>query len=163
PDGLDGLARKDMIRVTAASLADEFVAYRFKHILVRDAAYRGTTKRLRATLHERFADWLERRAGGRVGEYGEILGYHGAHAHRYRVELGGQEAALAPRAAAHLGEAGRRAADRADFHAAANLLDRAVDLLPDESIERLGLVVSYSKAVNQLGRVQESRAGLVEV
>jgi class 3 adenylate cyclase/tetratricopeptide (TPR) repeat protein len=161
--GLDELTRKDMIRITAASLAGEFVAYRFKHILVRDAAYRGTTKRLRATLHERFADWLVRRAGERVGEYDEILGYHLEQAHCYRIELGEQDDELAARAAAHLGGAGRRAADRADYHAAASLLDRAVKLLPDESIERLGTLVSYCKAVNQLGRVQESRAGLVEV
>ena len=38
-------------------------AFRFKHILVRDAAYRATAKKLRAVLHERFARWLERSPG----------------------------------------------------------------------------------------------------
>ena len=77
-----------MIRLAAASLAGELIAYRFKHILVRDAAYRATTKKLRATLHERYADWLEQLVGDRVGEYHEILGYHLEAAYRYRTELG---------------------------------------------------------------------------
>jgi len=71
PAGLDGLTRKDLIRLAeAASFAGELVAYRFKHMLLREAAYRGTTKSLRMVLHERYADWLERRAG----EYAEIMG-----------------------------------------------------------------------------------------
>ena len=55
---------RDLVRPAAASFAGE-VAFRFKHLLVREAAYRATAKRLRATLHERFADWLERVAGDR--------------------------------------------------------------------------------------------------
>ena len=102
-----------MIRLAAASLAGELVAYRFKHILVRDAAYRATTKKLRATLHERYADWLEQRAGDRVGEYHEILGYHLEQAYRYRAELGDADATLATRAARHLGAGGERALQRA--------------------------------------------------
>ena len=76
-----------MIRPAAASFAGD-VAFRFKHILVREAAYRATAKKLRASLHEHFADWLERLAGERVGEYQEILGYHFEQAYRYREELG---------------------------------------------------------------------------
>ncbi len=87
PGELEELAGKDLIRPAAASLAGE-VAYRFKHILVREAAYRATAKKLRALLHERFADWLERLAGERVGEYQEILGYHFEQSYRYRLELG---------------------------------------------------------------------------
>ena len=41
----------------------------------RDAAYEATAKKLRADLHEQFADWLERRRRP-VAEYDEILGYH---------------------------------------------------------------------------------------
>ena len=33
--------------------------YRFRHILIQEAAYRATPKSLRAELHQRFADWLE--------------------------------------------------------------------------------------------------------
>ena len=92
PGELGQLARKDLIRLAAASLVAGGIAYRFKHILVREAAYRGTAKRLRADLHERFADWLERVAGERVAEYHEILGYHFEQAYRYREELGAVDA-----------------------------------------------------------------------
>ncbi len=160
---LEELTRNDMIRLTAASLAGEVVAYRFKHILVRDAAYRSTTKRLRAGLHERFADWLERRAGGRVAEVDEILGYHLEQAYRYRAELGEPDPGLAARAASHLGASGARAAARADHHAAINLLDRAMKLLPEDSAERLGLLHRYSIAVDHAGRPLDAQAALVEI
>jgi class 3 adenylate cyclase/tetratricopeptide (TPR) repeat protein len=157
PGGLDALNRKDMIRLAAASLAGEMIAYRFKHILVRDAAYRATTKKLRATLHERYADWLEGRAGSRVGEYHEILGYHLEAAYRYRVELGDTDPALAFRAARHLGAAGRHANARADVRAASSLLRRATALLPPESVERLELLHELTYAVDQAGMMREAR------
>jgi class 3 adenylate cyclase/tetratricopeptide (TPR) repeat protein len=161
PGKLAGLTRKDLIRLTAGTLVVGEVAYRFKHVLVREAAYRATAKTLRASLHERFADWLERLAGGRVGEYQEILGYHLERAYRYRVELGPVDEAaraLAIRAARHLDPAGRRANDRGDVHAAANLLGRAAALLPADSLERLELLLPYAYAVAETGRGLEARS-----
>ena len=51
---------------TRDSLAGED-GFRFAHILVRDAAYDSTPKRLRSELHERFADWVERACPGAPG------------------------------------------------------------------------------------------------
>ncbi len=161
PRRLDGLTRKDMIRLTAASLAGEAVAYHFKHILVREAAYRATTKKLRARLHEHYADWLEQRVGTRVGEYHEVLGYHLEQAYRYLLELGAADhhaVELATRAGRHLGIAGRRANDRADVRAAANLLGRATKLMPPDSIERLELLHQLTYAVDQSGMMLEAQA-----
>jgi predicted ATPase len=155
PNGLDGLTRKDLIRFAAASFAGEVVAYRFKHILVRDAAYGATTKKLRAALHERFADWLEQRVGDRVGEYHEILGYHLEAAYRYRLELGSPDETLATRAAHHLGAAGRHANNSGDVRGAANLLGRATALLPADSPERLELLLPYVYALGESGRPTE--------
>jgi tetratricopeptide (TPR) repeat protein len=157
PGGLEALNRKDMIRLAAASLAGEIVAYRFKHILVRDAAYRATTKKLQATLHQRYADWLESRVGSRVGEYHEILGYHLEAAYRYRAELGDTDPALALRAGRHLGAAGRHANPRADVRAAASLLRRATALLPADRVERLELLHELTYAVDQAGMMREAR------
>jgi predicted ATPase len=135
PGELGQLARKDLIRLAAAGLLAGGVAYRFKHILVREAAYLATAKRLRALLHERYADWLEQVVGERVGEYHEILGYHLEQAYRYRSELGTLDesaARLASRAAAHLEAAGLRAGNRGDPNAAVKLLERALGLgIPD--------------------------------
>jgi hypothetical protein len=78
------LVRKELIRPDRAILPGDD-GFRFGHILIRDAAYDSIPKRLRAELHERFADWLESRLG--VDASDEILGYHVERAHRYRVEL----------------------------------------------------------------------------
>jgi class 3 adenylate cyclase/tetratricopeptide (TPR) repeat protein len=161
PSELGRLERKELIRLAAASLVAGGVAYRFKHILVREAAYRATAKRLRAELHERYADWLERGAGARLGEYHEILGYHFEQAYRYREELGAIDAdarLLAARAGHHLGAAGRRANDRADVRAASNLLGRAAALLPPDSVERLEVLRHLAYAVGETGLLLESRA-----
>ena len=60
-------------------------AFRFRHLLIRDAAYDSLPKETRAELHERFADWLERH--GALVEQDEIVGYHLEQAHRNRAEL----------------------------------------------------------------------------
>ena len=165
PIELTELSRKDLIRLTAASFAGELVAYKFKHILVRDAAYRATTKKLRSTLHERYGDWLEQRAGDRLGEFQEILGYHLEQAHRYRSELGLKDdhtRALGERAAVHLGTAGLRAATRGDAPATANLLDRALALGIPDLRERLRLQIDLAVAFGQIGRNEEGLAVLAE-
>ena len=87
PELLSSLAEKEFIRSAPAEFADE-AAYRFRHILIRDAAYEAIPKKVRAGLHERYADWLEERAGDRVAEYDEILGYHLEQAYRLHEELG---------------------------------------------------------------------------
>jgi class 3 adenylate cyclase/tetratricopeptide (TPR) repeat protein len=124
------LAEQMLVQPAQASFVDE-AAFRFRHLLLREAAYRGVAKRVRAVLHERFADWLERMAGERLTEYEEIIGYHLEQSYRLREELGppdDQAGSVAERAAVRLGSAGRRAFARGDFRAAANLLGRAVEL-----------------------------------
>ncbi len=62
-------------------------AFRFRHLLIRDAAYDALPKAERATLHERFAVWLEEHAPTLV-ELDEIVGYHLEQAAGYADELG---------------------------------------------------------------------------
>ena len=57
---LVALVRKQLIRPDTAQFAGED-AFRFRHLLIRDAAYDALPKAIRAELHERFADWLEER------------------------------------------------------------------------------------------------------
>src|SRR5213078_677832 len=52
---LTGLVRKELVRPDKAQLAGED-AYRFRHLLIRDAAYDALPKATRGELHERFAD-----------------------------------------------------------------------------------------------------------
>lgn len=84
---LQALVRKELIRPDLTDLSGED-AFRFSHILVKDAAYNALPKAIRAELHERFAGWLEQMAGDRRPEYEEIIGYHLEQAYRYRSQLG---------------------------------------------------------------------------
>ena len=72
---LMSLVRRDVLRPDRSSLAGQD-AFRFRHQLIRDAAYEAAPKALRADLHERFADWLEGVGEDRVEEFEEILAYH---------------------------------------------------------------------------------------
>jgi class 3 adenylate cyclase/tetratricopeptide (TPR) repeat protein len=128
------LVRKELVRPDrSGTTGDE--AFRFRHILVRDAAYGSLPKEQRADLHARFASWLEHIAGERLLEYEEVIAYHLEQAHRYRVELGSTDEltrSLGADAAGHLRAAGFRALGRHDPPAARNLLSRAVALLEDD-------------------------------
>ena len=60
---LVALVRKQLVRPDTPQFAGE-EAYRFRHLLIRDAAYDALPKAVRADLHERFAGWLEERGAG---------------------------------------------------------------------------------------------------
>ncbi len=123
---LVALVRKELVRPDRPQLPGED-AYRFRHLLIRDATYDALPKTVRAELHERFAAWLERH-GADVVELDEILGYHLEQAARYLEELGLPDAVLAGRAGERLAAAGRNALVRGDERAAARLLERALAL-----------------------------------
>jgi class 3 adenylate cyclase len=123
---LAALVRKELIRPDQTQLPGDD-AFRFRHLLIRDAAYEALPKATRAELHARFADWLEER-GADLVELDEILGYHLEQAARYKHELGQPDLGLATRAGKCLAAAGRRALWRVDYRAARTLLGRALDL-----------------------------------
>ena len=142
------LVRKHLVHPERSSLPDED-AFRFGHILIRDAAYAGIPKARRAGLHERFADWLE----ARESPYAEIVGYHLEQAYRFRAELGlasSEERALGLRAAGTLAGAGRTALERGEAAGAASLLSRALDLLPEDA-DRSELELTLARALDPLG------------
>jgi class 3 adenylate cyclase/tetratricopeptide (TPR) repeat protein len=157
---LQRLVRKRLIRPERSTFPGED-AFRFAHILIRDAAYGATAKEHRAELHEGFADWLN----ANESPYHEIIGYHLEQAYRFRAELGPSDElldALARRAAEALSTAGLRARDRADYAAAANLLGRAVALLPRGNPLRLSLLPELGQSLLWLGQYPEARAALAE-
>jgi len=158
PVQLLALTRKELLRPDRSEFAGE-EAYRFRHLLIRDAAYQAMPKATRAELHARFVAWLEHVAGDRIAEYEEIIGYHLEQAYRYRAELGPPDAeamALAAAAAERLGAAGRRAARRGDVHAALGLLRRAVALLPEEDAPRVALLPFYGDVIADSGDLPEA-------
>jgi class 3 adenylate cyclase/tetratricopeptide (TPR) repeat protein len=160
---LSALVRKELVRPDRATLPDD-EAYRFRHLLIRDAAYDALPKAVRATLHESFARWLDDHAATLV-ELDEIVGYHFEQAYRYREELGPLDETartLGEEAAERLGRGGRNALDRGDVRAAARLLGRAVTLVSVDESRRPALLAELADALYYSGRLDESVAALVE-
>jgi class 3 adenylate cyclase/tetratricopeptide (TPR) repeat protein len=161
---LQSLTRKELIRPDRSDLSEEDT-FRFAHILIRDAAYRGIPKAMRADLHERFADWVVEKFRDRAGEYEEIVGYHLEQAHRALSQLGPaneRTRTLGRRAAAPLASAGRRAFARGDMPAGSNLLFRVTSLLPQKDPERLRLLPMLGKALRETGQLGQADAVLTE-
>ncbi|MDF2740516.1 MAG: hypothetical protein K0S88_1884 [Actinomycetia bacterium] len=135
PDRLRGLVRREFLRTAPARLGVE-AGYQFRHLLVRDAVYQAVPKGVRAELHERLAGLLEERAGARVREYEEIVGYHLEQAWRCLAELA-----------------------RGDTPAATALLDRALALLPTDDPLRGHLLNELAEslvAAGEFGRADEA-------
>jgi predicted ATPase/DNA-binding SARP family transcriptional activator/class 3 adenylate cyclase len=147
------LVRKDLILPTTTELSRE-ESFRFRHLLIREAAYEWIPKVERARLHQRHAAWLERKASDRAGEYHEILGYHLEQACRYLAELGPpdeQGLELGAHGASLLAAAARKAFARGDARASANLLARATALLPETDDSRLQLLAELGVALMESG------------
>ena len=154
PARLLGLVRKELVRPSVGMLPDDD-AFRFRHLLIRDAAYDSLPKAARAELHESFAAWLEGRVPDLV-ELDEILGYHLEQAARYRAELGKRSPALEERSALHLAAAGMRAAEREDPAACVTLLRRASAFLEAADPRRAELYAVQGQALYALGRLDEA-------
>ncbi|MEK6191614.1 MAG: adenylate/guanylate cyclase domain-containing protein [Chloroflexota bacterium] len=151
---LGALVRKELIRPDRPQLAGED-GYRFRHLLIRDAAYEALAKGMRADLHARFAAWLEEH-GAELVELDEILGYHLERACRYRAELGlPDDPMLAAEARRRLTAGGQRAQLRSDFRAAVSLFERAAAFVPQAEID-LALETDLLDALFWAGRGVEA-------
>jgi class 3 adenylate cyclase/tetratricopeptide (TPR) repeat protein len=159
---LDRLIAKELIGPHESSFAGQ-EAFRFAHILIRDAAYLGVLKRMRAELHEQFVDWLERVAPDRVYEFEEIRGYHLEEAYRILAQLGPVDEharEVGRRGSAYLASAGRRALARGDMPATATLLRRAAALLPSEDASAQRLLLQAGEAMIEVGEFTEAQGVL---
>ncbi len=151
-DSLTALVRKDLLRPEQPQLAGED-GYRFRHLLIRDAAYEALPKATRASLHELFASWLESH-GAALVELDEIVGYHLEQAFRYRRELGpvsDNDRETAERAGDLLARAGRRAHDRGDRAAAIVLFERAEQLLSEPSAAHVMAILARGRCLGETG------------
>jgi len=150
---LMALVRKDLIRpATSAAARDD--GFRFRHALIRDAAYDGLPKEVRAELHEQFAGQVEAHVEEYEVELDEIIGYHLEQAVRCRVDLGRVGKAtneLSLKAGARLAGAGRRAFARGDVPAAGKLLERAGSLLDGHPEARAEVLLDLGALAREQG------------
>jgi class 3 adenylate cyclase len=154
------LVAKQLVRPDRPELPGED-AFRFAHVLIREAAYEGMSKLVRADLHERLAAWLEPKP--EAGD--EIVGYHLEQAYRLRAELApvdepGRD--LGRRAASRLLAAGRAARSRGDATAAVNLLERAGALIPAADEVRVQAQPELAGVLLAMGEYERAAAVLNE-
>ena len=157
PGHLRSLIRKEVIRSDRPTFPDE-EAFRFRHLLIRDAAYDSLPKQTRAELHEQFANWLKEH--GSLVEQDEIVGYHLERAYRNRAELDSADESLeglGRRAAACLFAAGHAAETRGDMGATGGLFLRTAALLPEGDTDRLEALLHAAFPLNLVGRPDEAR------
>jgi class 3 adenylate cyclase/tetratricopeptide (TPR) repeat protein len=151
---LAALVRKELIKPDRPLYAGDD-GFRFRHLLIRDAAYDALPKATRADLHERFASWLEQH-GRELVELDELLGYHLEQACSYRAELDqSRDEELAAAAKRRLEAGGHRASRRQDYGAAVSLFERAAALQPPGEID-LALETELSEALFWAGQADEA-------
>ena len=150
---LAALVRMELITPVTPLFSGED-GFRFRHILIRDAAYDALPKSMRADLHERLASWLEEH-GAQLVELDELLGYHLEQACGYRAELGKPDGTLAAEARRRLATGGQRASRRQDYGAALSLLERAAALLPPEELD-LAIETEIIEALLWTGRLDDA-------
>jgi class 3 adenylate cyclase/tetratricopeptide (TPR) repeat protein len=158
------LVRKGLIEPDASQYVQQD-GFRFRHALIRDAAYDGIPKEVRADLHARVADWMERHTRDRGTVLDEIRGYHLEQAYRLREQLGPLDEAaneLARRAAELLATAGRAALARDDVPAALNLLERAAGLAGADASPRAAVHIDLGSALMKAGEFRRAAAALEE-
>ena len=154
---LAALVRRDLVQPDRPQIEGED-GFRFRHVLIRDAAYDALPKAARADLHERFADWVSG-YGSRLVELDEIVGYHLEQAYRYASELGDTRQGVAERACVRLTTASRTASARGDLAAAASLLRRAAKLT---ATDRPALLLELGNVLFARGNFVEAAASFGE-
>jgi class 3 adenylate cyclase/tetratricopeptide (TPR) repeat protein len=164
PDHLGSLTVRRIVEAQPES-PTEAEAFRFLHLMLRDAAYAGLLKDTRAMLHEQFVRWADRvnSAAGRSQEFDEILGYHLEQAYRYRTELGPIDehtVTVGLDGSRRLAAAGHRAFARGDMPAAAGLLRRAADLLDESHPDLPGLLLRAGESSFETGDFDGSAKAL---
>ena len=126
---LQDLADRQLVTREPLSTVSGEVAYRFRHVLIRDVAYGGLAKSVRATLHRTFAEWLRSRS---PDDLVETQAFHLERAATLLAELEGRVPdELRAEAASALELAGRRALEREANRRARRLLLRSVELEPN--------------------------------
>jgi DNA-binding SARP family transcriptional activator len=143
------LVRKDLVRPERTPDGEVF---RFRHVLIQQAAYEMLPKLRRAELHEAVADAL-----GSSTAYDELVGDHLARAASALADISEDPrrvAALRVRAAERLAAGAARAFARGDMPAAASLYGAAAGLLPAGDPERLALLPNLASATVEIGQLE---------
>jgi class 3 adenylate cyclase len=126
---LQVLEARDFLAAERRSAVAGETQYSFRHVLLRDVAYRQIPRAARADKHRRAAEWIASLTPDRAEDRAELLAHHYSRALEFARAARQQDTAmLAGRARVALGEAGDRATALHAFDAAARFYAGALDL-----------------------------------
>jgi class 3 adenylate cyclase/tetratricopeptide (TPR) repeat protein len=157
PAALAALVHKGLLAMRGGQPSP--AVFQFRHLLFRDAVYTSVPKKVRAELHEQFAEWLARGAPDRARDGEELIGYHLEQAYHTSAALhpvADRERRLGARAAERLAAAGQRSLDAGDMAAAAGLLSRATALLAEDDSARVVLLPDLGRALMERGELDQA-------
>jgi DNA-binding SARP family transcriptional activator/class 3 adenylate cyclase len=136
--------------------------YAFAHALIQESAYGALSKRQRAVLHARHAEWLERDTSQTPAELDELIGHQLEQAYLCWHELGEQKRELGERAAARLLSAGRRAGGIGDMPKAVSLFTAVTHLLEPDDPNRAEALAELGEALRDVGDFPRAEETLEE-
>ena len=151
------LTKRDLVRIVRESVVEGDRQYAFRHAVLRDVAYAGLPRGVRAVKHAAVADWLQHDSGARVDDVADVLAHHrtlalelGRAAGDHRLADGQLEPAV---------DALILAGDHAlplDVTAAEARYAQAAELVAPDSPQRPRLLVKWGKALMDAGRFEAS-------
>jgi class 3 adenylate cyclase len=135
---LQTLRRREFVLERLSSSIAGQTEFVFKHVLIRDVAYRSLPRRERGRAHAETAAWIEQASGQRTGELAELLAHHYDAAFSFL-----NEEDLRRKARAHLLTAAANAHRRFAIQQGERFARRAVELSQGaaervEALEALG-------------------------
>jgi tetratricopeptide (TPR) repeat protein len=133
---LTDLERKELLGRVGGSRITGEVEVTFRHVLVRDVAYRQLPRAARAERHERAAAWLEQLAPARASDRAELLAHHYTQALASARAAGSPTVDLVDRTRLALRAAGDHAATLGTEVLAARYYTQALALWPADDRER---------------------------
>jgi len=159
--GLNGLVLQEVVEPRAVSELRGEEEFAFRHMLIRDVAYRRLPKGERALLHRGCAEWLERHSGGGDALV-EIIAYHFEQACLLAPTIG-PKAELRPVHAAvnALATAASRAEHRDGAREAKRFYARALELTGIDPHLAVELRIKRARAMVMLGELSEATHELV--
>jgi tetratricopeptide (TPR) repeat protein len=143
---LHTLERREFVRRERATSVAEDTEYVFRHVLVRDVAYRQIPRSDRAEKHLLAARWIEQL--GRREDHAEMLAYHYLEALELtRALRGGDTSSFADAARAALADAGDRAFALNAYDVSARFYRAALDLVADDRVARGRLLLRLGRTL----------------
>jgi class 3 adenylate cyclase/tetratricopeptide (TPR) repeat protein len=161
-DALRSLERKEFIRREHRSAVAGASQHAFQHALVRDAAYGQIPRAARAARHVAAAEWIESLPEDRAEDRAASVAHHYVTAIELFRAAGENESSVHKRASRALQDAGERSLVLHSYPDAANFLQQALELLPEDEEPSPELLLAAGTAYGYVGRSSDELARAVE-